>query len=800
MWTYLVRHILRNRLGNLIAIFLLTGFMAYMASQVKISYTMARMLPASDSTSIEYELFKEKFGQDGSVMFIGIQEDDLYSLDKFNAWYDLTYKIKEIEGIEEVLSLAKIYYLKENDSSKINFLPVITRRPETQEELDSIAGIIKSLPFYEEFLYNKETNATLMMITLDQEILNSKDRVQMIADIKQAAQACSAKLDTELYYSGLPYIRTVTAKTLQDELLFFVFLAAGIAALILFIFFRSARAVFFPLLIMSLTVVWVLGSISLFGYEITILTSILPPLVIIIVVENCIFLLNKYYDEYRTHKNKVKALSRMVQRIGTANLLTNATTAAGFAAFTVTGNQILTEFGIIASLNILVAYILTLFLIPIFFSYLPPPKPRHTKHLEKGLTTNIVDKLLWVVQHRRNTVYILVITLICIGIFGVTRLETTGNIVDDISKSSKLSTDLMFLEKHFKGVMPLEISIDTKEKGGIFKNNARTLYKIKRLHKVFTRDSLFSPYFSRPLSIVDGISFFYQAHKGGDPKYYILPPPSKLQELKQYTSNIGSGKAFHSFIDSLNQVTRVSIQMANIGTKDIEWISDSIQSRVDNIFPTKEYDVSVTGTSIVFLKGTNYLVRNLVSSLILALVIISFLMALLFTSFRMIFLSLIPNLIPLLLTAALMGFLGISIKPSTILIFSIALGISVDNAIHFLSRYRLQLKWNNWKIKVSVLEALRETGYSMIYSSVVLFFGFAIFILSSFGGTEALGYLISFTLVIALLCNMFLLPSLLLSLDKKVTTKRFKEPFLDILDDEDDEEDIDMNKFEIEKI
>ncbi|MEE4177060.1 MAG: efflux RND transporter permease subunit, partial [Bacteroides sp.] len=462
------------------------------------------------------------------------------------------------------------------------------------------------------------------------------------------------------------------------------------------------------------------------------------------------------------------------------------------------GNRILTEFGIIASLNILIAYILTLFLIPIFFSYLPPPKPRHTKHLEKGLTTSIVDRLLLIVQKKRNIIYMAVALLIAIGVIGVTRLETTGNIVDDISKSNKLYTDLIFLEKNFKGVMPLEISIDTKEAEGVFKNNARTLYKIKRLQKVFTKDSLFSPFFSRPLSIVDGISFFYQAHMGGDPKYFILPPPSKLKELTNYTSNIGGGKAFRSFIDSTNRLTRISIQMANVGTKEIEWISDSLELRVDRIFPPEEYDVSITGTSIVFLKGTNYLVRNLISSLILALVVISMLMALLFSSFRMIFISLVPNLIPLLLTAALMGFLGISIKPSTILIFSIALGISVDNAIHFLSRYRLHLRWNNWNIKEAVLEALRETGYSMMYSSVVLFFGFAIFILSSFGGTEALGYLISFTLVIALLCNLFLLPSLLLTLDKAITTKRFKEPFLEILV-EDEEGDIEIDELEIEK-
>ena len=341
----------------------------------------------------------------------------------------------------------------------------------------------------------------------------------------------------------------------------------------------------------------------------------------------------------------------------------------------------------------------------------------------------------------------------------------------------------------------MEISIDTKEENGLFKDNAEALYKIKRFQRLFKRDSIFSKYFSRPLSLVDGISFIYQAHRGGNPKYYIMPPPTKLNELKRYTSDSQNNKTFHSFIDSLNQITRLSIQMANIGTREIEMITENLRPEIDKIFPPSDYNVHMTGTSVVYLKGTNYLVKNLVSSLILALVIISILMALLFTSFRMILISLVPNLIPLLLTAGMMGFTGISIKPSTILIFSIALGISVDNAIHYLSRYRLQLMYNDWNIRASVLAALRETGFSMIYSSVVLFFGFSIFILSSFGGTEALGYLICFTLIVALLSNLLILPSLLLTLDKYITTKAFKEPLLEIFDEE---EDIDLDELEID--
>ncbi|MFO8128502.1 MAG: efflux RND transporter permease subunit [Bacteroidales bacterium] len=796
MWTFIVRIILRNRLVNLVIIFLLTGFMLYNAMQVKLSYQLAKMLPSTDSTYIAYENFKKQFGEDGSVMFIGIQDTNLYTKDKFGDWYDMTEDIKGISGVQEVLSVARIYNLRRNDSlNRLDFQPLIRQRPQSQEEVDSLKQLIFSLPFYKNLLYNPDSDVTLIMVTLDKKILNSKKRVSLLQEVKDRVDEFGEQYNLKIHYSGLPYIRTVTAKTLEDELVFFIYLAAIIASIILLLFFKSFRAVFFPILIMGITVIWVLGTISLLGYKITVLTGILPPLIIVIVVENCIFLLNKYHTEYRIHRNKIKALSRVVQRIGNANLLTNATTAAGFAAFTITGNKILTEFGVVASINILVAYLLTLILIPVVFSYLPPPKERHLGHLERKTVKGIIAKVVHIVLNYRNTIYVIAAMIIGIGIWGMTRLETTGNIVDDISKKHILYKDLMFMEKHFKGVMPLEISIDTKEENGLFKNNARALYKLKRLQRLFIKDSLYSRYFSRPLSIVDGISFIYQAHRGGNPRYFIVPPPSQLRELKQYTRNMSSDNTFRSFIDSANRITRMSIQMANVSTGEIEMLTDSLRPEIDKIFPPDDYTVELTGTSVVYLKGSKYLMKNLVSSLLLALTVISVLMALLFTSFRMIVISLVPNIIPLIMTAAMMGFVGISIKPSTILIFSIALGISVDNAIHFLSRYRLQLRFNNWNIKNSVLEALRETGYSMIYSSVVLFFGFSIFILSSFGGTEALGYLISFTLVIALLSNLFILPSLLLTLDKHITTKAFKEPLLEIFDEE---EDIDLDELEID--
>lgn len=794
MWVYLARTILRRRYWNLSIIMLLTVFMGYMASRVKLSYEMAQMLPAGDSTSIDYQNFRKMFGEDGSVLFIGIQNKNIFNRDVFNEWYDLTYQIKDIEGVEEVISIAKIYHLKKNDSTKkFDFLTVIPNKPESQEELDSLLNVVMSLPFYENLLFNKETGMSLMMVTLDKNILNTKNRVALIKEIHNAGENFAQNKNIKVHYSGLPYIRTITSKKVEDELWFFVILVLIIASVILFIFFRNIKIVMATMIIVIINVVWVFGCVALFGYKITLLTGILPPLLIVIVVENCIFLLNKFHSEIIKHGNKIKALTRVVMMIGNANLLTNATTAAGFAAFIVTGNRILIEFGVVASISILVAYFLTLFLVPIFFSFLPLPRKKHISHLDKGIVKTLVERVVFIVQNHRSVIYIITLLCVGIGIFGVSKLKTTGNIVDDIPKKDLLYQDLMFFEKHLKGVMPFEISIDTRKKRGVMKLS--TIKKIEQLQDLLKT----YPEFSKPMSITEVVKFAKQSFYNGKKEMYSLPNNQEKNFILSYMPKMKSDKRtiLNSFVDTNLQVTRISVQMANIGTKDIQRIKDDLQPKIDSIFPPEKYDVKITGTSVVFLKGTNYLIKNLLTSLILALIVISLLMALLFTSARMIVISMAPNLLPQLMTAALMGFLAISIKPSTILIFSIALGISVDNAIHFLSRYRLQLKLNDWNIKISVLNALRETGFSMIYSSVVLFFGFIVFILSSFGGTEALGYLIAFTLVVALLSNLFLLPSLLLTMDKRITTRRFSEPLLVIFDEE---EDIELDELEIEQI
>ena len=782
--------------------------MGYRAQFVTMSYQLAQMLPKSDSTYIEYQKFKSTFGKDGSVVVAGINDDRLFELSNFNAWYDLTHNIKKIKvafnvngkdtlvaGVTEALSVANSYILIKNQAKKrFDFEQIIKRKPQTQIELDSLKKVLYSLPFYNGYLYTDSTSITLIAITLNANVLDSRYRNELFEKIDLEVLKFHEKTGIKIHISGLPYIRANSTTKVKDEILIFLILSILITSFILYLFFRSFKVTMYSMLVVTVGVIWSAGIQSLFGYKITILTGLIPPLIIVIGIPNCIFLLNKYHSEFKNHGNQIKALSRVIQKTGNAIFLTNTTTALGFATFIFTKSAILIEFGILAAIDIFMVFVLSILIIPIIFSFLKAPKKRHTKHLENKLMIKIVSFLEYLVKYQRRAVYIVTVIVVIISIYGVSLITTTGNIIDDLPKNDPIVEDLKFFEKKFNGVMPFEVIIDTKKKNGVFANNGKTLYKIQKLQRELSKHKEFS----KPLSITEVIKFSYQAYKKGNPKFYILPPATELKKLKKYVKNDDRKNNFSSFIDKDNQVTRVSFRMTDIGSKEMDVLLSEIRPKIDAIFSPEEYNISLTGTSVMFLKGTNYLVENLLTSLTLAIILIASLMSVLFSSVRMVLVSLVPNLLPLLTTAGLMGFFGIPIKPSTILIFSIAFGISVDDTIHFLAKYRQELKLQKWNIKEAVYMALRETGVSMIYTSIILFFGFGVFTVSSFGGTIALGILVSVTLLFAMMADLVLLPSLLLSLDKALTTKAFKkEPLIEIFDEE---EDINLDKLKVRPI
>ena len=779
MWQLLGQFILRYRLFLLLILLALTSFMAYHASKVELSYEFARAIPTDHPKYKTYQEFRKKFGEDGNLLVIGIQTDKLFREKTFNNYSSLQKALKRTNGVEDIISVpSAVDLVKDSATEKLKAQPIFRDTILSQEEIDSSKNIFLSLPFYKTILYNPvrkdsvgETDAWLMGVRINKNIMNSKKRIGVVESITSQANDFGKSNDLQVHLSGLPLIRTEIATRIANEMRWFLVASVILSAFILLLFFRSVGTMLMSLAVVIIGVVWSLGTIHLLGYKITLLTALIPPLIVVIGIPNCIYFLNKYHVSFNESGEKRRALIEMVGRMGVVTLFCNLSAAIGFAVFALTRSDVLKEFGEVAGTNIILLFFISLILIPVVLSYMPSPRSRHTKYLENPSLNRWLDRLeYWSLNHRK-LIYAITSVIVVVAIAGILKLKSVGYIVDDLPKTDKIYTDLKFFERNFKGVMPLEIIVDTKRKYGVSK-------VFTNLEKIDTLSRYIStmPDIARPLSITEGLKFAKQALFDGDSNNYTMPTASDLPALKEYldvkTDTGGSRNSFtklvSSFMDSAKQQARISVNMADVGSKRLPKILDSIQSKANELFSdTAKYNVMLTGTSVTFLEGSSFIIHGLKESIMWAFLLIALCMLYLFKSFRILICSLIPNIIPLLITAGVMGWVGIPLKPSTVLIFSVALGIAIDVTIRFLVNYKQELPLHNHDLKTTVIETIHSTGISIIYTSLVLIAGFVIFCFSGFGGTKALGWLTSLTLVTATLTNLILLPALLISTSKK---------------------------------
>lgn len=770
MWKKLGKFILKNRLVLLVVLLLSTAFMLYHALKVTISYEFVRTIPVDNPLYQRYLAFKNQFGDDGNTLVIGFIKDDLFKKETFDDFTAVCNKLKKVDKVESVLSVANAINLKKNDSTqKLEVKPVFPSGDASQQSIDSSVQLFHSLPFYKGLLYNPETNAYLIAVRINKDVLASKGREKVIAEIENLAYDFGERHNIDMHISGLPLIRTNMAIKVAKEMKWFLIGSVLISAIILMLFFRSISATVLSLGVVIIGVIWSMGILHLCGYYISLLTALIPPLIVVIGIPNCIYFLNKYHTSWLDVGNKEDALIEMVNRMGIITLFCNIAAAIGFAVFALTKSVILKEFGVVAGISIIAIFFISLAAIPAALSYLPPPKPKHTKYLNSKWLDKVLTRIEnWVFNHTK-TIYVSTVIVLIFSVAGILRLVSVGHMVDDIPKTDTIYIDLKFLEKNFKGIMPLEIIVDTEKKYG--------LSGMKALD-VFSRIDSLSQYIAskkemaRPLSLAEGLKFAKQAFYDGDTANYAMPNSfdgafvgDYLRVRKDSGSSSAANNAFHqlmnAFMDSARQKTRISVNMADVGSKALPFILDDIRKRSDQLFDSTKYKVEFTGTSITFLEGSRFIINGLKDSIIWAFLLIALCMLYLFKSVRILICSLIPNIVPLMLTAGIMGWTGVPLKPSTVLIFGIALGIAIDVTIRFLVTYRQQLPANNYNVKQTVMQTIHHTGISIIYTSLVLIAGFSIFIFSGFGGTQALGWLTSLTLLFATVTNLILLPVML---------------------------------------
>ena len=783
MWERAGHFLLKYRRGVLAFWALYIGMMAFFGRSVDISYEFAKMLPSTDSVFTTYMGFHEDFTESGNAIVLAAKDDAFFTPSVLNAWADMATRLEKEEEVVGVLSLhnAVDLYLGEEQGAKMETTTIMDGRVDSPQEAFAIRDHYNALPIYHGLLSSRDNTTHLMAITITDKANYSALIFDLFDRLHAETKRFERRTGIEVQISGLPYLRLNNARSIKGEINLFLILTGLVTVLIMLILLRSMRAALIALSVVGVGVIGLYGIMGLLSYKITLFSALLPPLLIVIVVPNCIFFINKYHQEYAKDKDVKSALIHTVKKIGGVAFLTNATTALGFATFILTSSEALVHFGVAASINIFMVFLMSLTIIPVLYSYLSAPKERHYKHLNQKWLVKWIEWLVRTAEGNRRNVYVGALVLAVLGVIGMTKMQTTGNLTTDIHESDPLVTQMRFFEREMGGVVPLEIVIDTKEENGAEKS--KVLKRVDRLQDAL--DTM--KHLSRSLSLVDVLKFGRQAYYGGDPLFYALPNNQERTMIATSMPKLDSKDlAFltNGFLDEPHQKLRVSVQVEDLTRPEMMGLVGRVQSTADSIFDRASYNLSYTGASIIFLRSTKFLINNLVVSLLLAIMVISLLMAALFKTFRMVVVAIIPNLLPLLMTAGIMGWFGIPVKPSTVLIFSIAFGISVDDTLHYLARYRQELVGNGHNIARAAISAIRETGPSMFYTSIVLFAGFFIFLASSFGGTQALGLLVSITLVFAMFSNLILLPSLLMSLDKVMTASDMEDILIDLAEDE----------------
>ncbi|GAC1591044.1 MAG: MMPL family transporter [Chitinophagaceae bacterium] len=774
MWDSIARFVLKNKLVLLAVLAIITAFMGWQASKVQLSYDFTGAIPTNNARYMSYQRFRKQFGEDGNMLVIGIQGPALFDENVFSDLGRLSNQLKNIKGVENVLSIpVAINLVKDSAAGKLQAENIFTRLVTTDTNVhfvhyDSSRNLFFSLPFYKNVLYNPQTNASLIAVRVNKDILASNSRTIVINLIVTAGDQFGKRHSIDMHYSGLPLIRTQVSDRIKKEMKWFLVGSVLLSAFILMIFFRSISTMLLSLTVVLTGVVWSMGTLHLFAYKISLLTVLIPPLIVVIGIPNCIYFLNKYHISYLETKDKQAALVKMISKMGIVTLFCNIAAAIGFAVFALTKSPILKEFGAVAGINILALFFISFILIPAILSYLPVPKARHTRYLDNRWLQALLNKLeVWALNHR-TLIYGCTAVMVVVSVAGIFRLHSEGFIVDDLPKTDKIYTDLKFFEKNFKGVMPLEIVIDTRQKNGLRKNPLQTFTAIDSLSAYIAA----LPETGKPLSIVEGLKFARQAYYDGDSSNYALPNSFDISFLSPYLNtkaDTASRKGntmtslLNSFMDSSKQKARISVNMADIGSKRLPVFLKQIQDKASHFFDSTKYSVELTGASVTFLEGSSFIIKGLKDSIVWAFGLIALCMLYLFRSVRILFCSLIPNVIPLVITAGVMGWVGIPLKPSTVLVFSIALGIAIDITIRFLVNYKQQQQGNEQTQQQLVIDTIHSTGISIVYTSLVLIVGFIIFCFSGFGGTQALGWLTSLTLVVATFTNLILLPALLIS-------------------------------------
>ena len=711
------------------------GYIAFISDEKIITdFSLEQLFPDKDPAKDLYEQLLIDFPKEESNLFLVYECDNCLSQESLEELLNITDDLSFIQGVENVQSV--LTFIDEDFEDY---------------ELDAWnleAKQILNNPVLSNIFIAKEGTIGNIIVKLENHINDHDTRKVVLTEVYNVLDNYSLKY----YLAGIPFIRTEYVEFVMSERNIFIPIAFIVSALVLFFVFRQVRCVILSLLAIGITLIWISGIMSILDISINVISYLTFNLLTIIGVSDCIHILIKYHESLKDGLSKEDSITQVIKEIGYALFLTSFTTAVGFFSLGLTNIKIIREFGFLVGIGVILMFLITIIFLPIILSFIRIPKKKHIQRLVQGGRLQLAESFnKWIFNYSKRVLSITFIIII-ISIYGIFQVSNNSSVFDDFRPGNKIYESIKFVDHNLGGVFPIEILIETDRERGLL--DPELLYYIEEFQdsvkQIYTIGSV--------KSIVDIIKVI---DKEFNDSYDI---PQSYDEIISYSSF--DEDAFSAFILPDFKKGRITCRAIAGKTDEADYTKQIIYKYADSILPD-DCKVSITGSIIVMLKSNKYMVKNLMTSFIVASIVIFFSMMFLFGSKRLALLSILPNIIPLMFAGGIMGVFNIILRPSTAMTFSIALGIAVDDTIHFLARFRQEYIKNRGDYRLAITRTLLTTGKAIISTTIVISLGFIVLLFSQYVPNFEFGLLGTIILIIALAGSLILLPVLIIQLKPK---------------------------------
>jgi len=735
------RLIINNPKYTLISVFSITLFLAFFIPNLKIDFSIEHLFSQNDPSVEKYFSFRDTFGREDNVITIIYKPKNIYQKSLYIELEELVYSIEGLDGVKRV---ASIFSLSDIDvNAWIGDLYDNSSIWNEEATLEKLKYIQKD-PSIGSKILSKDLEYGAIIIALNDNANNHERRTNLLEEIK----ILTSDTSPEWIYSGVSVLRSEYVRyMLRDNFLFLPPIAFLLISILSFIF-RNWVYVLLPILTVLITVIWLLGIMGMTGLEINIMTYIVPTLLFIIGIGDAIHIQARFRENFTNNpSDPIEAMLYTMSQMSRVIFLTSVTTAIGFLALMTTSIKIVQEFGLEISIGVMIAWLVSILIIPsgIIFSKRFQFKKRDFFQPFLAWLSNAIPNNPWI--------FIIIPSLVAATcIYKIKDISTDSSLMEDLRPKNKLYQDLKLTEKYFGGVLPFEILIKTKpDKNGEIKSVVSTeVLQISKQIEEFLKSKLKN---SRFFSLNNLIESAKRIRSKKDKQI------SKENLIKQIINNQSTDQI--KLVNDEQNILRITGLIEDKTSNDMK----HIYTKLDSISETLPGYVTIdyTGTTVVALKTNDYLVQSLVNSLGLALILISIIMAFMFRANSILFASLITNLMPIFTVLGILAWLEVSIRPPTAMTFAVALGIAVDDSLHFLLRYRKELGRGFNRVE-AIKTTIMNTGSALLITTSVLVAGFSILLLSAFLPTYQFGILSAGMIGTALICDLTLLPALCLLL------------------------------------